>query len=206
MAVDKPKSNDSKQGVTQQTPTSVLVVSQREESYPKQRRLRRRGQFLKAQRTGKRVHTAHLISYIAPRSGRSTRLGVTVSKKMGKAHRRNYIKRLLRESFRQSDLRHSVGFDVSVISRQERPPLNLEQMIKEMNELAQLGHTFIESRTRTASIRRKRSQKLSSSSKVKSSKNSKGRSTVVAAKSTDSKCKRVKLSKDQLDEESADHV
>ena len=62
-----------------------------------------------------------------------------MSKKVGKAHRRNLVKRVLREAFRRSQLRQSIGFDISIIARQERAPLELEPIIKEMNQLAQKG-------------------------------------------------------------------
>ena len=133
-------------------------------SYPRRLRLRRRGQFLRVQRVGKRVYTQHLITYIALNSGQRTRLGVTVSKKMGKAHTRNYIKRLLRESFRQSEIRNSKGFDISVISRHERPPSHLETLIAEMNELASMGRALVEAGRHTKSKKRSRSQNRHTSS------------------------------------------
>ena len=110
-----------------------------DQSFPKRLRLRRRGSFLKAQRIGKRVYTPHLIAYLVLGRQRPTRIGLTVSKKVGKAHRRNLVKRVLREAFRRSQLRQSIGFDISIIARQERAPLELEPIIKEMNQLAQKG-------------------------------------------------------------------
>lgn len=113
---------------------------------PKRLRLRKRGQFLHAQRVGSRVYTTHLIAYIAPNKGRATRLGLTVSKKVGKAHIRNRIKRILREAFRRSHLRSTSGFDVSIIARKERPPSQLNSLITEMNQLAHNADRILQDR------------------------------------------------------------
>ena len=116
------------------------------QSLPKKLRLRKRGQFLRLQRVGRRVYTTHLIAYIAPNKGRATRLGLTVSKKVGKAYLRNRIKRILREAFRRSHLRSTNGFDISVIARKERPPSQLNILIKEMNQLAHNADRILQDR------------------------------------------------------------
>lgn len=152
--MEKPRSDDSTQMLSRLKAPKLETISQ-VKSYPKRLRIRRRGHYLRIQRLGKRVYTQHLIAYLAKSAQHQTRFGVTVSKKMGKAHRRNFIKRLLREAFRHSDLRHSKGFDVSVISRQECPPLHLSEMIQEMNELAKLGAEMNQTRDQ---VKKKRTQ------------------------------------------------
>ena len=70
-------------------------------SFRAEDKLRRSGEFLRLQRTGVRYQTAHFVFYAArlPDSDH-TRLGVTVSRRIGKAVVRNRIKRRLRECFR----------------------------------------------------------------------------------------------------------
>lgn len=104
-------------------------------SLPKDLRFKSRGQFQRAQQSGRRIYTRHLIAYVVKNAQRPTRLGVTVSKKVGKAHYRSYIKRLLREAFRHSELRQSSGFDVSLIAKRDLSPPPLEELISELNTL-----------------------------------------------------------------------
>jgi len=54
-------------------------------SYPKAVRLRRRAEFLAVQREGRRRHSEHLVIIRRPAPGPCSRLGVTVSKRVGNA-------------------------------------------------------------------------------------------------------------------------
>jgi ribonuclease P protein component len=76
---------------------------------PKSARLRRRPQFLAAQKTGKSFADGPLAASFLPRDGEPTRAGIpggvarvglTVSSKVGGAVTRNRIKRRLREAVR----------------------------------------------------------------------------------------------------------
>ncbi|MAD61594.1 MAG: ribonuclease P protein component [Myxococcales bacterium] len=111
--------------------------TQSEQSFPKSSRLRKRGQFLRAQRVGRRIYTAHLIVYVSKNRDQNNRLGLTVSKKVGKAHYRNKVKRCIREAFRHSNLRQGQGFDISVIAKREAPEFKRSQLMNEFNHLAQ---------------------------------------------------------------------
>ena len=104
---------------------------------PRALRLKSSAQFQNAKRRGDRVHTPHLIVYLVDNRQHPTRLGVTVSKKVGKAHQRAYMKRLIREAFRQSSLRQSSGFDVSIIAKRGVEPPKLHELITQLNQLAQ---------------------------------------------------------------------
>src|SRR5688500_13890188 len=68
-----------------------------------QDRLRKRFEFGRARDQGRRVHTQSFVLLIRPNQLDRTRLGLTVSHKVGNAVRRNRIKRLVREVFRQQD-------------------------------------------------------------------------------------------------------
>ena len=124
---------------TSLTDASYLAISdaRKSRSLPKTLRFKTRGQFQRAQQTGKRCHTQHLIAYLVPNADKPTRFGITVSKKVGKAHQRSYIKRLIREAFRHSLLRTSSGFDISLIAKKNLPYPRLSQLVSELNSLIQ---------------------------------------------------------------------
>jgi ribonuclease P protein component len=65
-------------------------------------RLHRSAEFLQLQRKGVRVQTAHFVLYggAAGRDVNRSRLGITVSRRVGSAVVRNRIKRRVRECFR----------------------------------------------------------------------------------------------------------
>lgn len=86
-------------------------------SYPKAARLRRRKDFVSLQREGRRRHTPHLVLVTRPAEAASSRLGVTVSKRVGNAVTRNRLKRLLREVFRDHRAAINPPVDVVVIAR-----------------------------------------------------------------------------------------
>jgi ribonuclease P protein component len=83
-------------------------------------RLRRRD-FLEARRSGRRVASQHFFILLRLRSeGTAPRLGVTVTRKVGKAVHRSRIKRLIREWFRHDGI--EIGpYDVVVIAKQGMP-------------------------------------------------------------------------------------
>ena len=61
----------------------------------------RRSDFLRATRDGRRVTATHFLVFVYDRrDGRTARLGITVTRKVGNAVFRNRIKRLVREWFR----------------------------------------------------------------------------------------------------------
>ncbi len=86
-------------------------------SFPKRARLRKRGDYLRVQRAGRRCHTEHFVVLIAPSPAASTRIGVTVSSRVGNAVVRNRVKRIVREILRTSWRRIDPPADVVVIAK-----------------------------------------------------------------------------------------
>jgi ribonuclease P protein component len=68
-------------------------------------RIRRRGDYLRAYRRGRRRSGALLTLHFIPNEEGVARLGVTVSRKVGNSVVRHRLKRRLVEGFRRSDLR-----------------------------------------------------------------------------------------------------
>ena len=82
-------------------------------------RLHRRSEFIRAQRGGFRVQTAHFVIYaFVTAPAPAVRLGVTVARRIGGAVVRNRVKRRVRECFRVT-LRGMLptGTDLVVIAR-----------------------------------------------------------------------------------------
>ena len=58
-----------------------------------------------------------LVLYTRPNRTERNRVGITVSKKLGKAHVRNLLRRRLREVYRMNEQMFSPGFDIVVVAR-----------------------------------------------------------------------------------------
>ena len=82
-------------------------------------RLRSRADYRHAQRSRLRVHTRSFLIILSPRDDDRTRLGVTITRKVGNAVRRNRIRRCLREAFRLHRELFPAGFDYVFIVKKE---------------------------------------------------------------------------------------
>jgi ribonuclease P protein component len=71
------------------------------QSLRKEARLRRRREFLRLQRDGRAQHSEHFVVLKAAATTAGSRLGITVSSRVGNAVVRNRVKRLVRESVRR---------------------------------------------------------------------------------------------------------
>jgi ribonuclease P protein component len=69
------------------------------------------------QNGGRRRHGADLVVLTLPRDAAETRLGVTVSGRVGGAVVRNRIKRVVRETFRRTRTGLPGGLDLVVIAK-----------------------------------------------------------------------------------------
>ncbi len=78
-----------------------------------------RADFVKLNRSGKRLYTKHFTLIIAENGQGVTKLGVTVTKKAGNAVKRNRIKRLVREYFRLNPERFPQGHNIVILAKQD---------------------------------------------------------------------------------------
>lgn len=97
------------------------------------RRLRAHREFVRAQRMGRRVITAHFVLLVSasPDSAKAPklpRLGLVVSRKVGGAVARSRIKRVCRECFRTWPDLLPLGTDLVAIAKPGAERLNLTQL------------------------------------------------------------------------------
>ena len=113
------------------------------ESFPKALRLRTRREFLLVQDKGVKVSAGPLLG-LALRNGRDvTRLGLTVSSKVGNAVERGRIKRRLRELFRKRKADLPKGLDVVLIARQSAKQAEFDTLAQAFEALVlKLRGTF----------------------------------------------------------------
>jgi len=94
--------------------------------FPKAARLLRPREFRHVYETGLSKSIGPLHLFAAPNHLDHTRIGLSVSRRVGIAVRRNRIKRLLREAFRLARPALPHGYDL-VINVRPHPPLTLDE-------------------------------------------------------------------------------
>jgi ribonuclease P protein component len=107
-------------------------------SFPKSLRLLFRRQFQKISKEGKRFAGKTIYfqyQETAPIYTDRTRLGITVSKKYGKAHDRNRFKRVVREAFRESYNDLPKGLSLHVSPRLPRSEVCKETILTDIQDL-----------------------------------------------------------------------
>lgn len=107
-----------------------------DERFPKSARLRRRGEFLRVQRGGRKLHTDSFLVFVLPQTEPGpTRLGVTASRKLGGAVERNRVKRLVREALRRRKLLFPEGLDVVLVAKKSAVEAEYDQVVGEIEKL-----------------------------------------------------------------------
>jgi ribonuclease P protein component len=101
------------------------------EGFPKAARIRRRREYLALGRTARRRHTPHFVLLCEAHPGFS-RLGVTVSRKVGGAVARNHVKRCVRELFRRDPQRLLPDHDLVVIAKSGAGELVFHEIASEL--------------------------------------------------------------------------
>lgn len=85
---------------------------------------------------GRRWSGSHLILLVAPGGKGASRLGITVSRRLGGAVTRNLIKRRLREAYRLHRERFREGFDLVVVARGSAVKVTYRKLEQDLLRLA----------------------------------------------------------------------
>jgi ribonuclease P protein component len=85
------------------------VQRPRPEALPKPRRLAKRREFVRVYESGQKVFSRYTVLFFAGNELPHSRIGITATKKLGKANVRNRLKRWTRETYRRQ--REPLGID-----------------------------------------------------------------------------------------------
>lgn len=106
-------------------------------SFGKTRRLRKKAEFSAVFDRKRRAFIGPLGVYVLPNGLPQARLGISMSRRVGTAARRNRIKRLLREAFRLQDW---PALDIIVVPK-PHDPLSLAQYMALLRQLVEKSTT-----------------------------------------------------------------
>ena len=73
----------------------------RPEALPKQKRLAKRREFVRVYEAGQKVFSRYAVLFFASNEQSHSRIGITATRKLGKANVRNRLKRWTREVYRR---------------------------------------------------------------------------------------------------------
>jgi ribonuclease P protein component len=85
----------------------------RSEALPKERRLAKRREFVRVYDTGRKHFSRYTVLFFAANGLPHSRIGITATKKLGKANVRNRLKRWTREIYRRQ--REPLGLDARAV-------------------------------------------------------------------------------------------
>ena len=105
-------------------------------SLKKGERLLKRADFERLSRCGDRIDTDYFVILFTRNDLGKSRLGVTVSKRVGRAVTRNRVKRLVREHFRKHKGLFGENYDVNVIAKGGTSDLSSGQIREALEAIA----------------------------------------------------------------------
>ncbi|MCD6581319.1 MAG: ribonuclease P protein component [Desulfuromusa sp.] len=103
--------------------------------YPGFRRLRKSWEYQLVRKMGCKFNTPHFVLLVFENSVKSSRLGVTVSRKVGNSVQRNRMKRIIREFFRNNRSFYADFLDYSVIAKRNAARLSSSEICIELDNV-----------------------------------------------------------------------
>ena len=104
-------------------------------SFKKEDRILKRSEFLELARCGRKLQNECFIAIFKPGRFDSPRLGITVTRKVGKAAQRNRIKRLVREYFRLNRQHLNQNWDINIVAKKKAADLSSEKVDSFLQDL-----------------------------------------------------------------------
>lgn len=100
------------------------------ESFSKSQRILKSRDFKEVLDNGQKIVSRNCVLFFKTKKEESSRLGLIVSRKVGKAVQRNGVKRIVREWFRKNPVD---GFDVVVLARHRASSAQTHQLTSELD-------------------------------------------------------------------------
>lgn len=97
-------------------------------------RLKKNSQFSYIYKKGERVHSEHFILFVVPSKFENYRIGFSINKKLGKANKRNLLKRRMREITRIF-IQIPSFCNCVVLAKENAVSLSFEELKKELIKL-----------------------------------------------------------------------
>jgi ribonuclease P protein component len=98
-------------------------------------RLKKSWEFQRAYKKGEKYWDTYFVIYVYHTELTQPRLGITVSKKVGKSVQRNRVKRLIREAFRMLKVELLSHDDIVVVGRKAACRLSVHQVHDSLHKL-----------------------------------------------------------------------
>jgi ribonuclease P protein component len=99
-------------------------------------RLKKNKDFQEVFKNGQSTANRQFVVYVLKKEGQAyNRVGLSVSKKLGKAVKRNRIKRLIRESVRALESRFITGVDCVIIARKPAAELDFHETLSSIKHV-----------------------------------------------------------------------
>jgi ribonuclease P protein component len=132
--------NDERKKSDAELCRSSLIIRQSSFPFPRSHRLS--GKLLFAAVYDAKVKNSRgpLVMYSLPNSLGHLRMGISISRRVGTAPKRNRIKRLLREAFRLNPIKLDRGYDLVVVVR-PHVPMPLGEYQQSLAHLVQKAHS-----------------------------------------------------------------
>ncbi|SCI28863.1 MULTISPECIES: ribonuclease P protein component [unclassified Romboutsia] len=106
--------------------------------------LKKDSDFRKVYKHGKSFANRYLVMYILKNKSENSRIGISVSKKVGKAIVRNKVRRRIKESYRLNiDENVKSGYDIVFIARVAIKDANYDEIEKSMKHLIRKSEMYI---------------------------------------------------------------
>lgn len=102
--------------------------------------LKKTADFQRVYRTGKSLANRYLVMYVRENGLARNRIGISVSKKVGNSVVRHHLTRLIRESYRLSEEKYPVGYDLVLVVRVQAKDCTYFEIDRAMNQLAKRHH------------------------------------------------------------------